>query len=114
MQADQIHVAVRPRSILECLDLAVMFCGRRPVAVIAAIALGSLPCILINPNQKISAGIQCDETLGKLIIEREGAICHWITLRIRRSAHQIRRLSTERQIRIDGLDLLPHQGIGTR
>jgi uncharacterized membrane protein YgcG len=48
MQADQIHVAVRPRSILECLDLAVMFCGRRPVAVIAAIALGSLPCILMN------------------------------------------------------------------
>ena len=48
MQADQIHVAVRPRSILECLDLAVMFCGRRPVAVIAAIALGSLPWILMN------------------------------------------------------------------
>jgi uncharacterized membrane protein YgcG len=48
MRADQIHVAVRPRGILECLDLAVMFCGRRPLAVIVATALGSLPCILVN------------------------------------------------------------------
>ena len=48
MQADRIHVAVRPRSILECLDLAVMFCGRRPLAVAVATVLGSLPCILTN------------------------------------------------------------------
>jgi hypothetical protein len=48
MRADRLHVAVRPRGILECLDLAVMFCGRRPAAVALATALGALPCILLN------------------------------------------------------------------
>lgn len=48
MRADRIHIAVRPRGILECLDLAVMFCGRRPAAVALATALGALPCILLN------------------------------------------------------------------
>lgn len=48
MRADGVHVAVRPRDILECLDLAVMFCGRRPLAVALAVALGAVPCILIN------------------------------------------------------------------
>lgn len=48
MRADGVHVAVRPRGILECLDLAVMFCGRRPLAVALAVAVGAIPCILIN------------------------------------------------------------------
>jgi len=48
MGADRLYVAVRPRGILECLDLAVMFCGRRPLAVVAATAVGALPCILLN------------------------------------------------------------------
>jgi len=48
VQADRLHVAVRPRGILECLDLAVTFCGRRPLAVALATALGAAPCILVN------------------------------------------------------------------
>ncbi len=48
MRADRLHVAVRPRGILECLDLAIMFCGRRPLAVIVAITLGAAPFIAIN------------------------------------------------------------------
>lgn len=48
MLTDQFHVAVRPRGILECLDLAVVFCGRRPVAVAVATMLGAIPCILLN------------------------------------------------------------------
>ncbi len=48
MQTDSLKVAVRPRSIFECLDLAVLFCGRRPVAVVLATALGSLPWMLAN------------------------------------------------------------------
>jgi len=48
MQADSLQVVVRPRGILECLDLAVLFCGRRPLAVALATALGGIPCILLN------------------------------------------------------------------
>jgi uncharacterized membrane protein YgcG len=48
MLADRLYVAVRPRGILECLDLAVMFFGRRPLAMTLATAAGALPCILLN------------------------------------------------------------------
>ncbi|MFM7243776.1 MAG: DUF4129 domain-containing protein [Planctomycetaceae bacterium] len=48
MKADGVRVAIRPRGILECLDLAVMFCGRRPLPVAAATAIGAAPFILLN------------------------------------------------------------------
>jgi hypothetical protein len=48
MRTDGIRVAIRPRGTLECLDLAVMFCGRRPLAVGIAAMVGALPCILLN------------------------------------------------------------------
>jgi hypothetical protein len=48
MLADGLRIAVRPRSLLECFDLAVMFCGRRPLAVALATAIGAAPCILLN------------------------------------------------------------------
>jgi hypothetical protein len=48
MQADRLHVVVRPRGILECLDLAVILCGRRPAAVAVAVALGAAPFIVFN------------------------------------------------------------------
>lgn len=59
MRADAIHVAVRPRSILECLDLAAMLCGRRPLAVALATAVGALPCIVAN--RALFAGVGDDE-----------------------------------------------------
>ncbi len=60
MLADRVQVAVRPRSILECLDLAVMFCGRRPLAVALAIAIGAVPCILLN--RLFIAGMPADDS----------------------------------------------------
>ena len=48
MQASGIRVAVRPRGIFECLDLAVMFCGRRPLAVAAATVAGAIPWVFLN------------------------------------------------------------------
>lgn len=48
MQASGIRVAVRPRGIFECLDLAVMFCGQRPLAVAAATVAGALPWVVLN------------------------------------------------------------------
>lgn len=48
MKADAVRVAIRPRGILECLDLAVMFCGRRPLPVVAAAAIGAVPFIVLN------------------------------------------------------------------
>jgi len=41
-------ITVRPRGVLECLDLAVMFCGRRPLPVALATAIGAVPCMLVN------------------------------------------------------------------
>lgn len=48
MRLDRVQVAVRPRNALECLDLAVLVCGRRPLGVAAAAAIGALPMILLN------------------------------------------------------------------
>lgn len=48
MHGSAIRVAVRPRGIFECLDLAVMFCGRRPLAVAAAAVVGAAPWVLLN------------------------------------------------------------------
>ena len=48
MRLDRVQVAVRPRNILECLDLALLVCGRRPLGIVAAAAIGAVPMILLN------------------------------------------------------------------
>ena len=65
MRADAIRVAVRPRDVLECLDLATLVCGRRPLAVAIAIAIGSVPCIAVN--RVLFAGVG-DEVLFLALI----------------------------------------------
>jgi len=65
MRTDGLQVAVRPRSIFECLDLAVMFCGRRPLAVALATAVGALPCILLN--RLLFAGADDDAILAAAV-----------------------------------------------
>lgn len=56
MQASGIRVAVRPRGLFECLDLAVMFCGRRPLAVAVAVVAGALPWLLLNRRLFANSG----------------------------------------------------------
>lgn len=56
MQASGIRVAVRPRGLFECLDLAVMFCGRRPLAVAVALVAGAVPWLLLNRRAFAGAG----------------------------------------------------------
>lgn len=48
MRPDRLHVAVRPRGVLECLDLALLFCSRRPVGVVLATLVGVAPFVLLN------------------------------------------------------------------
>ena len=48
MRLDQAQIVVRPRGVLECLDLALLVCGRRPLGVAVAAALGAVPMILLN------------------------------------------------------------------
>ena len=48
MTPDHLRIAVRPRSILECLDLACMFCARRGVGIAVALLLGAVPMAVIN------------------------------------------------------------------
>jgi hypothetical protein len=48
MKLDRVQVAVRPRNVLECLDLALLVCGRRPLGIAAAAAVGAVPMILLN------------------------------------------------------------------
>jgi len=48
MRLDQAQIVVRPRGVLECLDLALLVCGRRPLGVAIAAALGAVPMILLN------------------------------------------------------------------
>jgi hypothetical protein len=48
MRLDRVQVAVRPRGVLECLDLALLVCSRRPLGVAVAALLGAVPMILLN------------------------------------------------------------------
>lgn len=48
MRLDRLQVAVRPRNVLECLDLTMLVCGRRPLGIAAAATIGALPMILLN------------------------------------------------------------------
>ena len=48
MNLDQLRIAVRPRTILECLDLACLFSVRRALGIAIALLLGAVPMALIN------------------------------------------------------------------
>lgn len=61
MRLDRVQVAVRPRGPLECLDLALLVCGRRPLGVAVAAALGAVPMILLN--RLVYAGAEREDSL---------------------------------------------------
>jgi hypothetical protein len=48
MKPDQLRIVVRPRTILECLDLACVFAVRRAPGIVLALLVGVLPIALIN------------------------------------------------------------------
>jgi hypothetical protein len=58
MRLDQVQVAVRPRNVLESLDLALLVCGRRPLGLFIAAAIGAVPMILLN--RTLFAGMDMD------------------------------------------------------
>lgn len=66
MLAEGLRVAVRPRGILECLDVSVMFCGRRPLPVAVATAVGAVPCMLFN--RACFAGAEDDAASLALVV----------------------------------------------
>ena len=48
MTPDQLRIAVRPRGLLECLDLACLFSVRRGAGIALAVLLGAAPIAWIN------------------------------------------------------------------
>lgn len=48
MTPDHLRIAVRPRGLLECLDLACLFCVRRGAGMALAVLLGAAPIAWIN------------------------------------------------------------------
>ncbi|MFN9369251.1 MAG: DUF4129 domain-containing protein [Planctomycetia bacterium] len=64
MRLDRVQVAVRPRGILECLDLALLVCARWPLGLLVAAAVGVVPMILLN--RLIFAGAEGDNALPLL------------------------------------------------
>lgn len=66
MRLDRVQVAVRPRGVLECLDLGLLVCSRRPLGVAVAAALGALPMILVN--RLAFAGAEDDGSLPALVL----------------------------------------------
>lgn len=66
MRLDRVQVAVRPRGVLECLDLALLVCGRRPLGVAVAAVLGAVPMILLN--RLVFAGAEGDGSLQALML----------------------------------------------
>lgn len=48
MRLEDIQLAIRPRSILECLDIAFLFCGRHWWGLLLASAFGIVPITIAN------------------------------------------------------------------
>jgi hypothetical protein len=48
VRLEDVRLAIRPRSILECLDIAFLFCGRHWVGVLLASMVGVVPFALLN------------------------------------------------------------------
>jgi len=48
MTPDHLRIAVRPRGLLECLDLACLFSVRRGAGIALAVLLGAAPIAWIN------------------------------------------------------------------
>ena len=48
MQLNQTLITIRPRSIMDRLDLAFMLCGRHPIGLGLAMAVGIIPFVLLN------------------------------------------------------------------
>jgi hypothetical protein len=67
MRIDRLQIVVRPRGVLECLDLALMLCGRRPLGMAVAAAIGVLPMIVLN--RAVFAGApEDDESVLALLV----------------------------------------------
>ena len=75
MRQEEIQLAIRPRTLLECLDLAFLFCGRHSVGLLVTSAVGVIPITLINwqllQNSSLSG------YMGYLILSME---VPWATL----------------------------------
>ena len=70
MQLDRTHVAIRPRSLAEIGDLALLLLRQYPQAILVGFALGALPFILLNafligwiPLSETAENIYDEETL---------------------------------------------------
>lgn len=48
MRLEDIQLAIRPRSLLECLDIAFLFCGQHWVGLLLASAVGVVPLMIFN------------------------------------------------------------------
>lgn len=48
MRLEDVQLAIRPRSILECLDITFLFCGRHWVGLLLASMVGIVPFALFN------------------------------------------------------------------
>ncbi|MDB5342277.1 MAG: hypothetical protein JWP89_654 [Schlesneria sp.] len=48
MRLEDIQLAIRPRNILECLDIAFLFCGRNWIGLLLTSAAGILPISVAN------------------------------------------------------------------
>lgn len=66
MRLDQAQIVIRPRGMLECLDLALLVCGRRPLGVAVAAALGAVPMILLN--RLTFAGAERESSLAAFML----------------------------------------------
>ncbi|WP_339747576.1 hypothetical protein [uncultured Rubinisphaera sp.] len=48
MKLNQTLIAIRPRSVLERLDLSFLLCGSYPVGILCSLMAGVIPCLLFN------------------------------------------------------------------
>jgi hypothetical protein len=48
VQLEEIQLAIRPRTILECLDVSFLFCGRHWLGLLLTAALGIVPIFCFN------------------------------------------------------------------
>ena len=68
MDLDRIQLAIRPRTIFECLDVAFLFCGRHWLGVLLTSAVGVIPILVLDSWFKVSGSEDSDGYLFYLFV----------------------------------------------
>lgn len=104
MQLEEVQLAIRPRTILECFDVAFLFCGRHWFGLALTAGAGMIPFACLNWWVVDIRDLNIYQSYLLLLMEIPWATM-WITLYLGQTIFSSR-LSRRRMI-VDGLRAIP-------